>query len=286
MLPRTDILINRVRQESDTTDNNSLGDTVVVNYLNDAQRTIQNLIFQSDKLNNVFTTYTSIEPINGQTEYDLPSNVYAENSIISVWTLNSNNSPGQRYSKTAFGEAANIYGYSVRNNKIVFSNSPSQRVLVVYNYRLPLMGLRTAQIASIAGQVITLEGSNLIEGFDSNSEYITIVDKYGTQIATSIYIDSLVGITLTVEGDITSAEAGQYIVSGKNSSSHSSLPEECETYLKIFTERKIVAHINSTKISSTSIFSEEERKDLIDLFEDKHSDIEYPVIVDYDYLDY
>ena len=54
-IPRTDIIINRIREESDTIDINSIADNNVVNYLNDAQRTIQSLIFQADQLNNTFT---------------------------------------------------------------------------------------------------------------------------------------------------------------------------------------------------------------------------------------
>lgn len=288
MLPRTDILLNRVRREADMQDANSLSDRVLTQYLNDAQRTIQNIIFQSDKLNNVFTTYTVLQVNNNTVEYDLPSNVYAENSIISVFKLNNDtNRPTIRYEKAQYGEASVAFSYSVRNRKIIFGYPPDENVLVIYNYRLPTMAKRGAKIAGISGQTITLDGATLDPEFDgSNHEYVSIVDKYGTQIVTDLYIDSLLGITLVVEGDITSATTDHYVIPGKSSSSHSCLPEECENYLRIFTQRKALAHINSTKIRNTSIFSEEEREDIRTLFEDKHSDIEYPVVIDYDYLDY
>lgn len=285
MIPRTDILLSRIRQESDTVDENSLSDFVLTNYLNDAQRTIQNLIFQSDKLNNVFTTYTSIDPVAGQIEYDLPSNVYADNSIISVWGMNdTSNKPGQRYDKMEFGEKAPAYGYSVRNKKIIFGTEPQRRILVVYNYRLPILSLRVGKIASILGQAITI--TTPLAGFSSVTEYVSIVDKVGLQIATGLYIDGFATPVLTVEGDLTNVTSDHYVVMGDSASSHSSLPDECETFLKIFVQRKALAHINSKKVANADIFSKEEREDLIGLFSDKHSDIEYPVVVDYDYLDY
>jgi hypothetical protein len=284
MLPRTDILINRIRQESDTEDENSLSDFVMTQYLNDAQRTIQNIIFQSDQLNNVFTTYIVLTAVNGQVEYDLPSNVYAENSIISVWTLGNNNRPGIRYDKLSYGEQSLAYGYSVRNRKIVFNHAPQQDVLVIYNYRLPLMSLRAGGISGVASQVISM--TDILDNWENVAEYVSIVDKYGTQIQTQLYIDSFSDPSLTVEGDITSVTSSHFVTIGGNSSTHSSLPEECETLLKVFTQRKVLAHINSKKVANSDIFTKEERQDIEELFADKHSDIEYPVIVDYDYLDF
>ena len=286
MLARTDILLNRLRQNADIVDANSLNDVTLINYMNDAQRTIQNIIFQSDKLNNVFTKQYPLTTVSGTIEYDLPSDVYAENSLISVWSLDSSNRKGFRYDKQSFGESATPRGYSVQNRKIIFSHTPFDNILLVYNYRLPILSNRVGQVESVAGQVITIAGASLVEGFDANDEYVTIVDKYGTIITSGHYIDSLLGVSLTVEGDITSVLAGHYIVSGKIATSHSCLPEECETFLKVFTERKALAHINSTKLANSNIFSSQERADIEDLFADKTSDIEYPVIVDYDFLDY
>lgn len=287
MLPKASILISRIRQESDTVDDNSLSDLVILQYLNDAQRTIQNLIHQSDQLNNVFTNTAIISRVLNQVEYDLPANVYAENSLISVWTLGSDNKPGQRYDKITYGESSLAYGYSIRNRKIVFNHEPAQNVLIVYNYRLPNMQKAGGKVDTVVGQLITLDGATLDEEFTTdNFENTTIVDKYGQQIVYGLFIDSLVGLALTVEGDITSVTNAHYAVPGKNASTHSSLPEECETYLKVFVERKILAHINSKKIGNMYIFTKQEREDIVDLFADKQSDIEYPVIVDYDFMDY
>lgn len=282
-IPRTDIMLNRVRQESDTADENSLSDFILTNYFNDAQRTIQKIIFSNDQLNNVFTTYTRISTVTNQVEYDLPINMYADNSIISVFLINSANEIGHRFSKNAFGEKAQAYSYSIRNKKIIFNHEPPDDVLVVYNYRYPLMSKRVAKVDSVSGQDITV--SEVVAGFSTEDERVCIVDKYGQQIATNLYIDNFSDPTLTVEGDITSVTGGNFVVLGANSSSHTSMPEECETMLKTFVQRKILAHVNSKKLSNTNVFTKEEREDLAELFADKHSDIEYPMVVDYDYLD-
>lgn len=282
-IPRTEIMLARIRQESDVTDDNSLSDFVLTNYLNDAQRAIQKIIFSNDALNNVFTNYTRLTRVTGQVEYDLPFNTYADNSIISVFALDSDNSPGTRYSKNAYGEKAQAWGYSVRNSKIIFNHVPSRDILVVYNYRLPLMGKRVASISAVSGQDLTL--ANVVSGFEELEERVCVVDKYGQQIATNLYIDSYSDPTLTLEGDLTSVTNEHYLILGANSSSHTSLPDECETLLKTFVQRKALAHINSKKLANNNVFTKEEREDLAELFADKHSDVESPMITDYDYLD-
>lgn len=283
MLNRADILINRIREESDTVDENSLSDFVMLQYLNDAQRCIQNVIFQSDQLNNVFTTYASITKVADQVEYDLPSNVYAENSIISVWTLRSGNRTGSRYLKNEYGERTHALGYSVRNRKIIFNNPPDENILVIYNYRLPAISTRVGTISNIASQDVTL--TNITTDFENKTEYVSVVDKYGVQKGTEFYIDGFSSPTLTLEGDLTGLSNGEFIVMGKSASTHSSLPEECETFLKVFVQRKVLAHINSKKIANVDVFTQQERKDIEDLFADKHSDIEFPVVIDPDYMD-
>jgi hypothetical protein len=600
--------------------------------MNDAQRTIQNIIFQADPLNNVFTSRTIITAISETVEYDLPSTVYAENSIISVWALGSNNRTTIRYDKQAFGERSVAHGYAVQNRKIIFNHAPEQNVLIIFNYRLPLMGVRSSGITAVGAAVpgpativedfandtgftydatkvafsageastvsqipanatlgatytssidgnwgtgdltgtlggsailsggkvnipspgdfleydgstkysaltgtvklkytpnisgrspgiifedsaggatgafnlqfrsgsddiyisqpggglgvfggtfipiagveyifecswnfttgdirlfidgvrfgstishinarvntgelrfgisysganspnfkvndvilydsvqntadhvadytvaetiyvaseielpsmvyagtgaltslvssidsvsvgtfkYTIEGKywdgaawvtsdgtfaqsntvleintnvasivlaiadrievsatvdasatististftwNIIEipsptltldtditGVETCEEWVSVLDKYGNIVVSGLRIESFVNPALNVEGDLSDVTINDYVVYGKSATSHACLPEETETYLKLFTQRKILAHINSTKIDNATIFSSEERQDIIGLFEDKHSDIEYPTIVDYDYLDY
>lgn len=283
MLIRSDILLTQIREESDTTDDNSLSDQILLRYINDAQKTIQNIIFQNDKLNNVFTQWKEITTNSSTLEYSLPNDVFAENSIIGVYAINSSDEVLYRYEKGGFGEKGSSRQYSLKNRKIVLSTYPTNNLLVVYNYRYSSLSKRVASVDSVASQVITV--TEILANFDSLDEYVTIVDKYGTQIVTGLYIDSYSNPSLTVEGDLTDVTSSHYVVLGRDASSHSDLPEECEPYLKEFVKRKIYAHINSTKLKDTAVFTQQEKEDIADLFADKNSDIEYPYIVDTDYLD-
>jgi len=284
MLPRTDILINRIRQESDTTDINALDDFTLINYINDAQRAIQSIIFQADNLNNVFVARKKIAAVPGQIEYNLPDDVYADSSIIGVFAIDSQNTVHHRYSLSTLGEHSGPFRYSVENKKIILSHEPSYDVLVQYNYRMPFCSKRAGKVTGVSGQVVSI--SNALSDFETVTEYVSIVDKYGNIVSQGHYIDDYTFPDLTVEGDLTGVAADHYVVSGKSSSSHSHLPMEAETALKVFVQRKVMSHLNSKKIADAQVFTEEERKDLMDLFEDKHSDIQYPTLTDTDYLDY
>ena len=150
MLIRTDILMNRIRQEADMVDDTALSDIVLMNYLNDAQKTIQNIIFQADQSNNVIVGRSIITAVPNQIEYDLPDTVYCESSIIDVHSITSDNRPTRRYEKNAFSERSAPFGYSIENRKIILNHSPTDDILIRFNERYPLIGPRIGQISNIA----------------------------------------------------------------------------------------------------------------------------------------
>ena len=286
MLIRSDLLAEQIRNESDTTDDNSLTDAILIRYMSDAQKTIQNIVFQADKLNNVFTQWATITADSSALVYDLPVDVYAENSIIAVHAIDSRGRLVRRYDKGGFGERSAGWQYSLKNRQIVLTTYPTNDILISYNYRYPTMQKRLCPIVSVASQVVTVGTvASDLTAFDTLDEYVSVVDKYGSQIARGLYIDAYSNPSLTLEGDLTSITSDHFLVLGKDASTHSDLPEECEPYLKEFVKRKIYAHINSTKLKDTAVFTAEEKEDIAELFADKNSDVEYPFITDTDYLE-
>lgn len=283
MLTRTDILINRIRQQSDTADENSLSNLVMLDYLNDAQRTIQNILFQSDRANSLFIKRQVINVIPEVIEYPLNDDLFAEGSVLDIHSIEGNRVL-RRYQKEGFGERSQAFAYVVENDGLVLNHSPQNDLLVRYVATLPSMSTRLAKVDSISGQVLTV--SDLVEKVDYSYEYLSLVDKKGVIIADNLLIDDITGNLVTLDGDLSNAVAGLYLVGGRCASTHGRLPEICETYLKLFVQRKVLAHISSKKIASSSIFSKQEREDLIELFEDRSGDIEYPMITDSDFLDY
>lgn len=287
-LPRIDLLINTIREESDTEDVNSISDFIITEYMNDAQREIQRVIHGVEKSIDNFIGSQIITLTPNQLTYDLSEHQLADTSIRSVHTIDTNNRIIQTLRKIGYRERTTVFGYSIENQKIVLSSDPAtgggRRLLVKYNYRYPTLGLRWGKISSISGQDITLNSP--LSDVENRSEYVTIVSKTGTQIARDLYVDSFSTPVLTVDGDITDATTDHYVTYGKNATTHCELPEDCLTYLKVFTARKIQAHLNSTKIQNTNVFTGEEREQIAELFTSKHSDVEYPMITDTDFLGY
>lgn len=288
MLERIDLLINKIRREGDIEDINSIDDFTLVEYMNDAQRAIQKIIHNIESSNSLFVGSDIIDLAVGQLTYDLPDFQLGRTSISSVHTIDSGNRIIQTLRKIDYRERVIVFGYSIENNRIVLSSDPAtgggRRLLVRYNYRVPTLGLRWGKVSLVSGQDITLDiETNDVE---SQTEYVTVVDKKGTQIVRDLYIDSFSNGLLTVEGDLSSVTDEHYVVYGRDATTHSEIPEDCLNHFKLFVQRKALAHINSTKVSDTDVFTQSEREELAELFAKVNTDVEYPLLLDTDFLGY
>jgi len=298
MLQRVDHLITKVREETDNKDNETISDYEIVGYINDGQRMIQSIIFESNPSADVFVKPYAIITENDKIEYKLPSDIYAQNSVVSLGYV-SNQRILQNLRRVAFRERTVLYGYSTQRNNIILSSSPnlslSRNLLMTYYHQVPLVGQRIGQISEVNGQEITIK-SALIDDWDTRYEYISICDQkgnihteadsYGNQLPLELYVETVRGKKIIVEGDISNLEVGQYVVTGRNATTHSQLPIECENYLKAYIMRRMLKRTSSMELQAQEVFSTQEVQALASLFEDNIKDILYPVSQDTDYLDY
>jgi len=299
---RLELLIKEVRQSSDTDDINSISDFELMRYFNDAQKSIQNVIYQSNSSADVFVKeyLLGLEPEVQQ--YPLPLDIYAKNSVVSV-SLTRDGRIYQPLKRAAYREKEVVLGYSLLGNNLVLTSNPStmsaRQLIMTYNYRLPLLSLRVGKISAVDNNAKTITlGSDYLSDFYERHEYISIVDKFGNrildtdslgnQIQKNLYIDSFNQSTfvITTDGDLSNVDNTHYVVMGENSCSHPFLPEECEPFLLAHVQRRILSKISSEDVIKESAFTAEERQDIITLFEDNVKDILYPVSTDRDYMGY
>ena len=253
-------LIDQVRRETENeevSDFVGIQDSEFLQYINDAQHHLQALIVAQHP--NVFLEEYVVSTTTDQDTYTLPSDCFLENKINNV-----------EYSST--GEDADYYileetslkrrnpgitgapGKYIRmSGKIVLNVAPqsSGKLRITYVKRLNELDLRTALIDSYDAGTITLENNTLITNTSSLKEhdYICIVDSDGgiihknvkktsqNSLGTQVVID-----TSTITG---SPVNGQYIVGGKDTTTHSDLPRNVERYLIAYCSWKILKRDSS-----------------------------------------
>ena len=253
-------LIDQVRRETENeevSDFVGIQDSEFLQYINDAQHHLQALIVAQHP--NVFLEEYVVSTTTDQDTYTLPSDCFLENKINNV-----------EYSST--GEDADYYileetslkrrnpgitgapGKYIRmSGKIVLNVAPqsSGKLRITYVKRLNELDLRTALIDSYSAGTITLENNTLTTNTSSLKEhdYICIVDSDGgiihknvkktsqNSLGTQVVID-----TSTITG---SPVNGQYIVGGKDTTTHSDLPRNVERYLIAYCSWKILKRDSS-----------------------------------------
>lgn len=299
---RLELLIKEVRDASDTNDLNSVTDFEIMRYFNDAQKAIQNVIYQANSSADVFVKEYLKTITSGTQRYDLPIDIYAQNSVVSV-NLLRDSSIIQNLRRVAYREKETAFGYSLLGKKFVLTSDPSttasSQVLLTYNYKLPMLSLRVGKVSAVDDglNTITLESDYLAEFFN-RYEYVSIVDKKGAMVmdadsdgnvvSKQLFIDSFDESTFTIQtdGDLSNVTTDHYVVMGINSTSHSLLPDECEPYLLSHVQRRVLGKISSEDIQTESSFTAEEREDINGLFSDNVKDSLYPVISDTYFLGY
>lgn len=283
---RIEQLINDVKFQTNE-QSNRFSNEKFIKIFNDAQEEIVRIINVESSAPNFFQGNFQTDILANKTQYDLPPDVYADNSINAVirFYQAGYGSPMKQISVRELGTSE---GYFISDKSIVLSLNPVSRVinglLVNYTRRLPRLAPRFGKVSLVAGQDITVAGFNAETDPTDYSDFICVVDKSGEIIDQGLEIVSYASGVFTLTGTIT-ATTDHYIVMGQHATTHSQLPIECEKYLTMYCE-KMVHYINSSPsdLNVASAFSEQDRMDISALFRDNESDVKYPPITDSTYL--
>jgi len=288
---RFELLVNEVRESTDTTDINSVGVYEVMRYFNDAQKQLQKIIFTANPSSDMFVKQKLYSVISGQVQYDLPSDIYAHSSITSMNTIKDSHI-AQTLTRVAYREKDILWGYAILDKTFVLTTNPEvstvSDILMNYVYKLPVISYRLGKVESVNAQVVTVSGASLIDSTDFTERYdkYSIVTSEGVQTAVGLELNDNTGLDFTFTGDISGISIGDYIVCGESGTSHSFLPDSCEPYLMAYVQRRILNKISSSEVTTENVFTMEERSDIEDLFKDTVKDALYPVSEDTYYLGY
>jgi len=286
---RFDLLVQEVRDGSDTNDINTYSIYELMRYFNDGQRLIQKIIHTANSGTSIFNTFLDQDiQVNGVVP--LPVDMYAKSAINSVGFIRDNGY-FSKLSKFDYAEFDNFYGYAIIDDYIVVpEKNTSSRIRINYVYQLPVMSYRLGKIDSIdlVNNILTVSGASIISdtSFDKRYEKFSVVDKNGVQKATNLILDEFLGLSLDFDSsaDLSGVSVGDYVVCGKSGTSHGKLPDECEPFLMSYVQRRVKDKISSSDVAGELMFTNEERSDLEDLFADNSKDQKYPPATDLDYM--
>lgn len=284
-MERAELLITKIRANTNLTDRNGVTDATILHHLNDAQKTIQSLIKQAELEPDLFIGTEIVTP--EEVTADLPIDTFAANFILQV----APEGRVQKLDKIQSYERGNKRGYFVENNTIGFSSGlidSYDSFTLKYFRRLPEIDIRRGLITAKGANSITVSGHSTTVGtrIGDLSDWITVVNKDGEIIQRAIRVLSFNSGTgvITTETDIDAdVDVDQYVVMGKIASSHSELPDECEPFLLDFVQKKVRSKNVSKETNNQSIFSEEQKEILIGLFQGNSADPVYPPTTDTDW---
>jgi hypothetical protein len=243
--------IRRTANVLDSSATNGISSTEIVQYVDEGQSRLQSRI--SARYPTTFEAEVTFAPVANQEEYDFPDHTYTGSRIKTF-----------EYSPT--GQARDYYPLrqTVALNRInVPVNYPSHYITrgfkllvvptintstglfrIIYEKQLPRLDIRRGKISSAAISGSYYTSITLDNTFDNDeteiaaAEYLTAVDKHGTIIYPALTVDSFDSSTgiITLETNTAptttgTLAAGQYVVLGRYSTTHSQLTAPCERYL-------------------------------------------------------
>ncbi len=256
---RVEHLIRQARKQSNNetyTENTTSGSTDAgigqaecVQYLNDAQAyLIRKLVSKNAE---DFTTEDYISVVAGTEEYDLPPTMLRSGGIVTLEYTDSGSAQDYRQlvKRSSSERPASIsgtpYAYIRRGSKIILINKPNKSVTnglrLQYVKRIERLNVRLGTISAraLTGTAltsITIDTTNLNTSGTYDDDFICVVDLNGDIKARNIpftVINSSSGV-ITCSHTLTTGESitvGDYVVIGRDCSTHAHLDEDLEGFL-------------------------------------------------------
>lgn len=282
-----------------------------VQFLNDAQARIYNLILQTRS--SLYQKQAFANTSANSPYVQLPdADIYLSHNVVAA--LYSHNGNAINYAPLELRtvrQEVSVAGYPssyfLLDDKLVLSPYPSSGVVnaikLTYQKVVPTLDIRRGRIVSHGANIIVMADDSWIvdETEDDLSgnwvDYVSIVDKDGVQLATGIPVlgpnayDSATRIlTVSMTAAQVTAVNGYdnncYLVFGKSSTTNAQLPSICERYLTEYTVmRAQMGDGNKDSVDTSPVLMAIE-KEIVDAIEELEEDIYSIPIVDRSMMNY
>lgn len=231
-------LVDKIRKRTSNNGSQSnLTDDEIIDSLNEAQEALMEIILGSFGQRLFRTTY-EFNLQSGVKEYDLPPDMYDDGFIEKV-EFTSYPFPTER-SWTRIEpiqphESDLTSGWLIRNGKF-FCDYGAGSIRLWYMGKPINVDIRRGKISAFGANYIDVSDYDITSELDTD-DWLTIVDRIGTVIQSSIYKTAFNKTTgrITIDTALASTVAvDQYVVLGKKTSSHSGFSDRFERYLRTF----------------------------------------------------
>lgn len=310
---RTDLLVKEVLRMTENEDaqeeDSGLTKSEVVQYINEAQDRLQSRISRSHP--KIFVTENFIDIVADQEAYDLPNDIYMGTRIIMIENkVGSQNTDYRKISSesifsrntassTFSGRFPQFY-YMRRGSQVLINPIPASAetngLRITYEKKLPDLDIRrglvdSAVLSGISPTSITISVSPSLskdsilnidgEAVLNEIDFITVVDRDGVIQMQAIPIDKFDAtsgvITMTSGFTAQTGEtvvAGNYIVGGKVSTSHSELQDMCERYLITYATSEILKRDTAVELHQLQLIKlREMERDIVDAYRQPDNDL-------------
>lgn len=255
---RVDYLLTTIRnigKNQNYSATEGVQDEQILQYINDAQDYLQSALNSTNTINKPFVTEKIVSIVANQDGYSIPGRIFYNKEIEQVeYSYDGQLQNYRVLDKVHFinrvtSSSNFVEGYYVRGNKIYLvplANVSQGSIRVMFEYNLDDLDKRRGTVSVINGLTSTTF-TDLVVGSDADEsstpnlstiDYICINDKDGNVRVYNIPVGSYVAgtNTLTPAAGFTfqtgeTFAPGDYITFGKYTTTHSKLPDECETYL-------------------------------------------------------
>lgn len=302
------VLITKIRQASDNSNYSDLSgiqDNEIVEHMNDAQSNVFSKLMKT--YTHIFLSEVEVVVSGGQEAVTIPASAYLGYRIVKVEYRSSGNSEYAILKKGSLSERFNTPGgvpgfYISLDKQILLQPSPTSAGTVRFTYqrRIPRLDIARGTISAVtllnsAITALTIDPTTLTE--DNIAEllaegYITIVDYDGAVQMVRIpitAINSVTGVTTVRPGFLFQAgetiTVGDTVVAGQNSTTVSQLPDDAERYLRAYTIWKLLKRDSNTDSVEQTQELIEMSDDIVSSFAMVSMDVEYPTILDSQFLD-
>lgn len=276
MEKRLGLLVNHIRRVTGNEDLTGVSDDEISRFLNDAQDRIQSIIVQNYK--STFLKRGYIDTVFDEFDYSLASitDLYMGTRIRSI-DVNITNQREENYSLVkpiSHEERSTVFGWYLEDGRLKFSRrlqkAQTNGIRITYTRKLKTLDIRRGQITSLAP--LTVDTTTVRAGTDFEADYLTIVDRDGAQKVTEVINNGYTSGTgvISTTTDVTAAAVGDWVIYGKNSTTHSELDDTLERYLLEYGIARTVARDSSTDLAFSASFTQAVELELEGLYSQAH----------------
>lgn len=269
----------RVVTENETANSTTdISDEEILQYISEGQDRLQSKILSQHP--RVFIKDGTVSTVADQEEYNLPSDCYLSGRVISVEYTDNASASAPVYYKLKPGterirqsHLSGIPTHYIRRDKMdddggTFLVSPKPnhsngQFRLTYVQKMDKIDIRRAIVSAVtltssAITALTLDvsGNPPIDTELDDHDFLCVVNTIGTVQMRNIRYDSINSTTgvVTINSGFTfesgeTISVGDYVVAGKNASTHSKLPDSLERYVIAFAALKIFKRDSSSDSS-------------------------------------